>query len=362
MPDRTVRALTGVLVAAALGTAAPASAHPVPFSYLDLRLRPHGIEAALVVHVLDVGHELHVPPERLLDPGFAAARTAAIAGLAGPRLRVHVDGHQVEATWGDVEVLADRQALRLHARLPLERPAGALAIEGVLFPYDPQHRTFVNVYEGDHVQQAILDRDRTRFEYFAGTRQGLAAVVGRFLPAGIHHILIGPDHLLFLIGLLLLGGSIRRLALIVTAFTLAHSVTLSLAALGVLRPPAWVVEPAIALSIVYVGADNLLVRNGRDVRAWIAFAFGFVHGFGFANVVGEMDLPPRALGLSLFSFNLGVEIGQLFVVAAVAAALEALRARSAAFGQRLAFVGSMVVMAAGAYWFAERIAFPGGLP
>jgi len=362
MSNRAARAVTAALLASALCRSAPAAAHPVPFSYLDLRLGAGVIEATLVVHVLDVAHDLGLSAERLLDPGFAAERTAAIADLAARRLQLQADGRRLAAAWGDLEVLAGRQALRLHARLPLERPAGTVVLEGVLFPYDPQHKTFVNVYEDDRLQQAILDRGRTRFEYFAGTRQGLAAVVGRFLPAGVHHILIGPDHVLFLVGLLLLGGTLRRLALIVTGFTLAHSVTLSLAALGVLRPPAWIVEPAIALSIVYVGADNLLVRNGRDVRAWIAFAFGFVHGFGFAGVLGEMDLPPRALGLALFSFNLGVEIGQLLVVAVVAAALGALRARSAAFGRRLAFAGSIVVMAAGVFWFAERLAFPGGLP
>jgi hydrogenase/urease accessory protein HupE len=96
--------------------------------------------------------------------------------------------------------------------------------------------------------------------------------VRRFVPSGVHHILIGPDHLLFLVGLLLLGGSIRQLIAVVTAFTVAHSITLSLAALSIVTPPARVVEPAIALSIVYVGADNLMVHGGRDVRAWIAFA------------------------------------------------------------------------------------------
>ena len=170
------------------------------------------------------------------------------------------------------------------------------------------------------------------FEYFAGTRQGVWAVVAKFVPAGIHHILIGPDHLLFLVGLLLLGGTMRQLALVVTSFTVAHSITLSLAALNIVTPPARIIEPAIALSIVYVGADNLLVRGGRDVRAWIAFAFGFIHGFGFANVLREMDLPARALGWSLFSFNVGVEIGQLLVVIAVASALGALRSRSELVG------------------------------
>jgi HupE / UreJ protein len=121
-----------------------------------------------------------------------------------------------------------------------------------------------------------------------------------------------------------------------------------------------VIEPAIALSIVYVGIDNLMVRGGRDMRAWIAFAFGFIHGFGFANVLREMDLPPRALGWSLFSFNLGVEVGQVIVVVAVASLLAVVRKRSETAGKRLAVVGSWVVIAAGAFWFVERVFFPGG--
>src|SRR5881296_1170779 len=206
-----------------------------------------------------------------------------------------------------------------------------------MFAYDPQHQTFVNVYERDALtSQMILDINHTQTEYFAGTRQGVLAVIRKFIPAGIHHILIGPDHLLFLVGLLLLGGSIRRLAMVVTSFTIAHSVTLSLAALNILSPPARLIEPAIALSIVYVGADNILAKGGRDVRAWIALAFGFIHGFGFANVLREMDLPGRALGWSLFSFNFGVEIGQLLVVVVVASALAALRSRSEAASRQIA--------------------------
>jgi len=233
-----------------------------------------------------------------------------------------------------------------------------------MFPYDPRHQTFLNIYEGDALTQAILDRGHPGFEYFAGTRRGSFAVVQKLLPAGIHHILIGPDHVLFLVGLLLLGGTIRRLAVIVTAFTIAHSITLSLAALDLVTPPARLIEPAIALSIIFVGADNLLVKTSvgaRDVRAWIAFAFGFIHGFGFANVLREMDLPERALGWSLFAFNLGVEVGQLLVVSVVATSLAALRSRDEAAGRQLAVAGSVVVMAAGAFWFIQRVFFPGGM-
>jgi hypothetical protein len=111
---------------------------------------------------------------------------------------------------------------------------------------------------------------------------------------------------------------------------------------------------------VYVGIDNLMVRGGRDARVWIAFGFGLVHGFGFASVLREMDLPARALGWSLFSFNAGVEIGQLLVVVPVASALAALRHYSEAAGRRFAFAGSLVVVVAGAFWFVQRVFFAGG--
>jgi hydrogenase/urease accessory protein HupE len=357
---RVLRSLA--VVAAVLVWALPATAHPVPFSYLDLRLKADVIEGTLVVHIFDAAHDLNIEPvERLLDPALAAQRSAALAQMLAARVTVTADGRALDAQWSTAEVLAERQSVRYALRYPVPAKPARVQVAAVMFPYDPNHQTFLNIYEDEALTQAILDRGRTGFEYFSGTRQGAFAVVQKFLPAGIHHILIGPDHLLFLVGLLLLGGSIRQLAVIVTAFTVAHSITLSLAALNLVSPPARIIEPAIALSIVYVGADNLLIRDGRDVRAWIAFAFGFIHGFGFANVLREMDLPARALGWSLFAFNVGVEAGQLFVVAAVATALAALRARNAQAGRQLAFAGSIVVMAAGAFWFIERVFFPGGM-
>jgi hydrogenase/urease accessory protein HupE len=282
--------------------------------------------------------------------------------LIGGRLQVAGDGQPVTVlAWSPPEALPDRQSVRLRARYDFGAPPGRVDVSAVLFPYDPNHKTFLNVYENAAVTaQAILDKNRTRFEYFAGTRQGVSAVLQKFVPSGVHHILIGPDHLLFLVGLLLMGGSIRQLLLVVTAFTIAHSITLSLAALNLVMPPAAVIEPAIALSVVYVGADNLLVTGGRDMRAWIAFAFGLIHGFGFANVLREMDLPSRALGWTLFGFNVGVEIGQLIVVVVVASVLAWIRSRSAVAGRRLAFAGSIVVIAAGAFWFVQRVFFSGG--
>jgi hydrogenase/urease accessory protein HupE len=352
-----------LLVLVALAWAAlPAVAHPVPFSYLDVRIDGARLDGTLVVHIFDLAHDLRIdPPERILNAAAASTQAAGIETMLGARFRISADGETLTPVWTGWDLVLDKQSLRLRFTCALQRAPGLVRLSARLFPYDPNHQTFVNVYEGPTLRaQAILDANRTSFEYFSGSPQGMMSIARRFIGAGIHHILIGPDHLLFLTGLLLLGGSIRRLVLVVSAFTLAHTVTLSLAALNVFTPPARMVEPLIALSIVYVGADNLLVRGGRDARAWIAFGFGLVHGFGFASVLREMDLPARALGWSLLFFNVGVEIGQLVVVSLVASALAALRHRSEAAGRRLAFAGSLVVIVAGALWFVQRVFFVGG--
>lgn len=345
-----------------LAAAQPLTAHPAPFSYFNVDLRADAIEASLVVHVWDVAHELGIQPmERLLDPGVAAERARAIQSLLASRLKFSADGELLAAAWEGPEILRERQSLRFRLRYPASSRPRAVVVETLMFPYDPNHQTFINVYENSEIRtQAILSRSDTTFEYDGASSVGALQSIRRFVPAGVHHILIGPDHILFLIGLMLLGGTLRQLLLVVTAFTAAHSVTLSLAALGVWNPPARVIEPAIALSIVYVGADNILAKGGRDVRAWIALAFGFIHGFGFANVLREMDLPRQALGWSLFSFNLGVEIGQLFIVAAAASALHTLRSYSERAWRGVALAGSVAVIAAGIFWFVERVFFTGG--
>lgn len=356
---------TATIVAIVLANCNPAYAHPVPFSYIDVRVQPMIIELTVVVHTFDLANDLKIqPPERLLEGETLDAHAGAIAQLLRDRLNVAADGDDAlrAVTWSAPEALRDRQSIRMRASYELTRPVGRIDVGTLMFPYDPQHKTFVNVYESGAVTaQAILDKDRTAFEYFAGTPQGVLAVLQKFVPAGVHHILIGPDHLLFLVGLLLLGGTMRQLLLVVTAFTIAHSITLSVAALGMVMPPANAIEPAIALSVIYVGADNLLVSaGGRDTRAWIAFAFGLIHGFGFANVLRDMDLPSRALGWTLFAFNVGVEIGQLVFVVIIASVFAWIRSRSETAGRRLAFAGSIIVMLAGAFWFVQRVFFSGG--
>lgn len=312
------------MAVAALLIAAPArtAAHPAPFSYLDVR-----------------------------------THAAAVFALLSSRLALYADGRRAGWRLEGAKPVTDQDAVEFAWRAPLAGMPGSVAVEGQLFPYDTTHQTFVNVYEGGTVAwQEVLNRQRTRSVFYTGTAQGRLAVVRNFTASGIHHIAIGPDHILFIVGLLLLGGSLPRLLGIVTAFTVGHSLTLALATLGAVNPPARLVEPAIALSILYVGADNLLTgSSGRDVRMWVALFFGLVHGFGFASVLRETGLPPQALGLSLFAFNLGVEMGQAAIVVVVAFALSLLRQRNATLARRVVTAGSAVVMAAGAFWFVERV-------
>lgn len=340
-----------------LGTSS-AAAHPAPFSYIDVTVADDGLSGRLVVHAIDVAHELSLPdPARLAEPVVVQAHLEAIVALLTNRVAIETDDRAVTWTIESVQPVAGQAAIAIAWRCETGPGIGHLEIGARLFPYDPAHQTFVTVYEGDAVVwQDVLGRGRDRTEYFTGTRQGRLAVFRRFIASGIHHIAIGPDHILFVIGLLLPGGRLRRLLAVVTAFTIGHSVTLALATLSIVDPPARVIEPLIALSIVFVGADNLWVgTRDRDVRAWVALVFGLVHGFGFASVLRDVGLPAGALGVSLFAFNLGVEVGQAVIVLAVASALNQVRHWRPAVATQVAQVGSALVLVAGAWWFLERV-------
>lgn len=357
-----------LLLLAALGLVTDATAHPVPFSYLDLSLDAEGLQGSLVVHDYDAAHELGLArPESLLDPAVARTEGARLATLLSPRLHIGLDAPATTPEFQELLPLPQRQSIRLTFRR-VHPNSGEIRLNAQLFPYDPAHQTFVNLYEhGRLTQQAILDATHSTLTYYPHSVQGRRALVRTFVPAGLHHILIGPDHLLFLVGLLLLGGPVWRLAGIATAFTVGHSITLSLAALRLVNIPSRMIEPAIALSIVVVGIDNLLVRSERqrlpapgtgrlrDLRPWLAGGFGLVHGFGFASVLLELDLPTAAMGWSLAAFNVGVEIGQLLVLVPVAFVLAGIRHRDERLADRSVVAGSIAVVLAGAVWFVQRI-------
>ena len=341
--------------------AAPAFAHPAPFSYLDVNLHDGVADGTLTMHVLDPAHDLGISPaERLYAPGVLAARVKEIEADVEKGLYLRSGDRPLKLEWTGFAAVPDQSQIRLSYRIA-DVSAGKLSVRTDLYIYDRNHQTFVNIYlDGELRQQWIFNHGAPERTYYFGTTAGALEVIRTFVPAGVHHILIGPDHILFLCGLLLMGGSLGRLVKIVTAFTLGHSLTLSLAALNIFAPPSSITEPAIALTIIVVGVDNLMRGGGRDLRALAALLFGLVHGFGFASVLKEFGLPREALAWSLFSFNVGVEIGQLIIVGIVATTLEFVRRQNPVIGRRVAVAGSYVVIAAGAFWFIQRVFFPGG--
>jgi hydrogenase/urease accessory protein HupE len=171
---------------------------------------------------------------------------------------------------------------------------------------------------------------------------------------GIEHILTGYDHLVFLFGLVLLRARVKELLAVVTAFTVAHSITLAIATLGFFTPSPKFVEPAIALSIAYVGIENFFVKDAS--KRWrITFPFGLIHGFGFAGALAEINLPRAQVPVALVTFNLGVEAGQLFAMSLVVPMVMLIRQKEW-FEPKGVRVLSGAVALAGGIWFVMRIA------
>ena len=218
----------------------------------------------------------------------------------------------------------------------------------------PDYQNIVAVETGTRKFGFVLSQASPRLNIPAAHTDQAAGEPGSgFFTLGIGHILGGFDHLLFLLGLLLLGGTLSRLALVVTSFTLAHSITLALSALGLFRLPAEPVELVIALSIVWVGAERL-GRTSHDRRLPLAFGFGLMHGFAFADLLGRSGLEQSEMLGPLLGFNLGVEAGQLLVIVPALVLLGLLRTRSRAdmFERVLAWL----LVAVGLAWATERAA------
>jgi hypothetical protein len=232
---------------------------------------------------------------------------------------------------------------------------------------DPSHRGLFTLTEGTVTTTAVVGGDHS-LSSFAVDHPSRARAFLEYLRAGIGHIWSGVDHLLFLVSLLLPAVLLRRgnhwqpvaaarpafvsVLKVVTAFTVAHSLTLSLAALGIVRLPSRLTESVIAASIV-VAALNNIVPLVTESRARIAFAFGLLHGFGFASVLADMGLPPGARLLSLLAFNLGIETGQLAVVLAVMPILYGIRTLRLYRRTLLPWGSAAIAMLASA-WFVQR--------
>lgn len=218
--------------------------------------------------------------------------------------------------------------------------------------FSPRHKNLVNIQHGTETQQAILTVGYPQKTFsFTGADYPLLSQIGQFIWLGMEHIFIGYDHILFLLGLIVIGDSFKNLINMVTAFTVAHSITLALAALQVVLIPDRLVESVIALSIVYIAVENFLVENSDD-RWIITFIFGLMHGFGFAGVLRELGLPTEGLVASLVSFNVGVEIGQIVILILVFPVIYYL-ARTK-WQKQFVFALSSVILVFGGSWFIER--------
>lgn len=230
-----------------------------------------------------------------------------------------------------------------------------------LYPDDSTAKLVVSVFrDGQSELETLLDADQPSLELHKDTPpESQWQVFWRFVREGITHIFGGPDHICFVLGLLLLGGGLKTLLKTITAFTLAHSITLTVAALGIYTPSPRLVEPLIALSIVAIAVENLRCLRSPAAatgKGWMfAFGFGLIHGFGFAGALAEVGLPQNALGVALAAFNGGVEIGQALIVIAVAPALAKLAEDRPKLYASVLRVASMGIGIAGLYWFILRL-------
>jgi hydrogenase/urease accessory protein HupE len=235
----------------------------------------------------------------------------------------------------------------------MESPSANLTVNyGVFFDdNDPSHVNYVKI-SMDGKQREFVFSSSTR-EYHTGEATFLQKAK-QFLLLGLEHIFTGYDHILFVISLLFGAMTIRRLLSLITAFTVAHSVTLALATLEIIHLPAKLVESAIALSIVYVALQNIFTPDSRH-RSWIAFGFGLIHGFGFAGILSEIRLDQGDMVTSLLFFNAGIELGQIVIVSLTFPMLMFIQKR---FSPKwLVPVASTGILAIALVWFFQR-AFP----
>lgn len=309
-----------------------ASAHPLQLTGVVV----HADAAATTVTVT-----AHVPLLGGADPAATIPR----------RVRIRLDSVAFQPSRAFVERDAANDTVTWSARD--ERHADSIAVESPIFPERTDDTTVVLIYRGER----LVDRITLNPAHPSATvGESRMAMLRRFVAMGIVHILSGPDHILFLLGLTLAGGTVRQLFGVVTAFTLAHSLTLSLTALGVASLSPRLVEPLIAFSIVVVGLENLLRRKPDfGLRAGLAFGFGFFHGFGFAGALADVGLPQQGTAWSLASFNIGVEIGQASILLVVLPLLAAIRYKSVNSIQLITRFASVAITVAGAIWFVGRL-------
>jgi hypothetical protein len=357
---------------------ASAWAHKPSDSYLTLRAAQDSSDIAvrwdIALRDLDYVLQLDRDGNGELSWGEVRQREADIVSLANSRLALNAGG--AACPWAATQpLMLDNHSDGTYAVLQMNARCASLAGDlkarySLFFDVDPTHRGLVQwVAPGSATGQALIFGTESAEQSLALLPAGAWQTLGQYLVDGVWHIWIGYDHILFLLALLLpavlvrregrwepapqLGGAVREVFKVVTAFTVAHSITLSLAALEVVTLPSRWVESAIAASVIVAALSNL--RGGGESRRWVmAFVFGLIHGFGFASVLADLGLPKDALVLALVGFNVGVELGQLAIVAVFLPLAFSLR------GTRFYRVGvlkggSVLVAMLAAWWLVQRL-------
>ncbi len=358
------RALAALAFLAALAWPGAASAHSVGLSRGEYALAGDALSAELYFargELAAFAPGLDADGDRALSAAEAAGGAAALERALGPGLSAERGGAACvrEGAASAALVEEDGALVRLAFRCPGRGPALSLGL-GFVERLGAGHRhlgAFRRAGEGPTEFVALRGRASASFDLpeagaAAAPAHPSAGPIALFW-MGVEHILTGYDHLVFLFGLVLIAARLRSLVAVVSAFTLAHSLTLGAAALGAWAPSPSLVEPAIALSVAYVGAENFVLKRA-DRRWLITFPFGLVHGFGFAGALQELALPRGEAVGALVAFNLGVEAGQLAVLAAVLPALAWAR-KSPLFARYGLRALSAAIVVAGLGWFVERV-------
>lgn len=366
---RVTRALLAPRFAAAacllfgVAIAHPAAAHPLDIGYLRLAADGDELAVALDIHVRAAAHLIDLEPSAIDAAALARhADAIATASFAAAPILAPLG----PCRWSAASAQLHDTTASITARAAC--PAAVRAIRWDLpFVHDPRlsptFQVLVKAQLAGEDRVAIVDRLRPSLELAAAPELGFA----RFVWTGIEHIGAAPsqwhgaggwklpdgiDHILFLLALMLAGGTLTRILGIVSGFTLGHSITLALSALHLVRPPPQLIEPLIALSIALVAAEAFAGRF--EGHRWkVASAFGLIHGFGFATALHQLDLPTADLVPALFGYNLGVELGQVAIVLAAAPLLLYLQRRRRFHWLVRAFAG--FIFAAGLYWFFQRL-------
>jgi hydrogenase/urease accessory protein HupE len=336
------------------GVAGDALAHTAGLSSAAVQIDAEVIHTELTFAATDIESLLPMDADkdgRLTQAEFAA-RQDILEEFALSAFEVTIDGQKLGPY---VESVAFDNIDAIHLKLGYTRRAGVqLSFRSPLLPQLARgHRQHLSVRNAagkiiaEHVLAAAEDT-------FALT-ENRHTTLGSFILLGIEHIVTGYDHLVFLFGLLVVGGSFRAVVKIVTAFTVAHSITLALATFNVLNIPSRIIEPLIAASIVYVGIENIF-RKDLDRRWLLAFAFGLVHGCGFASVLREMGIGGSAGGVAtpLFGFNAGVEVGQLAIASLVLPIIWQMKKRPN-YQPVYVPVLSVIIALAGGVWLVQRL-------